>query len=128
MPKHTHTGGCHCGAITFELQAPATLKATRCNCSLCNMTGFVHVFASKGEFCITSGTDNLTEYRFNTKTARHMFCKTCGVKSFYVPRSHPDGWSVNLNCIEQSTVESVEYGDFDGANWEANIAGLRSEP
>ncbi|WP_286830125.1 MULTISPECIES: GFA family protein [Kordiimonas] len=123
----THKGGCHCGAVTFELDAPATLKGKRCNCSICNMTGFIHVFATQDEFRITSGADNLTDYRFNTGTAQHLFCKTCGVKSFYVPRSHPDGWSVNLNCIDMATVEATDVADFDGANWEANIAGLRAD-
>ncbi|NVJ97710.1 MAG: GFA family protein [Alphaproteobacteria bacterium] len=123
----THKGGCHCGTVTFELDAPADIKATRCNCSLCSMTGFVHVFATQDEFRITSGEENLTEYRFNTKTAKHLFCKICGVKSFYVPRSHPDGWSINLNCIAPDTIASVEFGDFDGANWEANIGKLRED-
>ncbi|MFC4348835.1 GFA family protein [Kordiimonas lipolytica] len=128
MTDHVkHKGGCHCGAVTFELTAPATLKGKRCNCSICSMTGFIHVFATKDEFRITSGADNLTDYRFNTGTAQHLFCKTCGVKSFYVPRSHPDGWSVNLNCIDKTTVTDIDVADFDGANWEANIAGLRSE-
>lgn len=127
MTNVTHKGGCHCGAVAFEMDAPAQLEAKRCNCSICRMTGFVHVFATKDEFRIVSGADNLTDYRFNTGTAQHLFCKTCGVKSFYVPRSHPDGWSVNLNCIDTATIESVDIGDFDGANWEANIASLRGE-
>ncbi|NVJ69413.1 MAG: GFA family protein, partial [Alphaproteobacteria bacterium] len=125
MTNVTHKGGCHCGAVAFEMDAPAQLEAKRCNCSICRMTGFIHVFATKDEFRIVSGEDNLTDYRFNTGTAQHLFCKTCGVKSFYVPRSHPDGWSVNLNCIDTATIESVDIGDFDGANWEANIASLR---
>lgn len=127
MTNVTHKGGCHCGAVAFEMDAPAQLEAKRCNCSICRMTGFIHVFATKDEFRIVSGEDNLTDYRFNTGTAQHLFCKTCGVKSFYVPRSHPDGWSVNLNCIDTATIESVDIGDFDGANWEANIASLRGE-
>lgn len=121
----THTGSCHCGAVTFEFDGPAVLDATRCNCSICKMTGFVHVFATKTEFRIISGEDNLTDYRFNTGTARHLFCKTCGVKSFYVPRSHPDGWSINLNCVSPATIASVTIGDFDGANWESSIDTLR---
>ncbi len=121
----THTGGCHCGAVTFELDAPAHLEAKRCNCSICSMTGFIHVFATKAEFRITAGKVNLTDYRFNTGTARHLFCKTCGVKSFYVPRSHPNGWSINLNCINPATITSSEVGEFDGANWEGSIHTLR---
>ncbi|WP_417459749.1 GFA family protein [Kordiimonas sp.] len=123
----THKGGCHCGAVSFELDAPADLQAKSCTCSICKLTGFVHYFATKAEFRITSGEDNLTDYRFNTGTARHLFCSTCGVKAFYVPRSHPDGWSINTNCIDMATVNSLTVGEFDGANWEDNIAGLRGE-
>lgn len=123
----THTGGCHCGAVRFEYDGPARLTAKRCNCSICNKTGFIHVFATRDEFRITKGADNLTDYRFNTGTARHLFCTTCGVKSFYVPRSHPDGWSINLNCIDGATIDHVDISDFDGANWEANIAALKAE-
>ncbi|TNE61705.1 MAG: GFA family protein [Alphaproteobacteria bacterium] len=123
--KITHKGGCHCGAVRFEMEGPADLKASSCNCSMCAKTGFLHVFATKDEFRITAGAGNLTEYRFNTGTARHLFCKTCGVKAFYVPRSHPDGWSVNGTCIERDTVTSMEISEFDGANWEANIDQLR---
>jgi hypothetical protein len=125
--KVTHQGGCHCGAVRFELKAPGVLTAKRCNCSICSKTGFVHVFAGRDDFCITAGEDNLTDYRFNTGTARHLFCNSCGVKSFYVPRSHPDGWSVNLNCIDPETIERADVSDFDGANWEANIAALKAE-
>ena len=123
----THKGGCHCGTVRFELRAPADLSARSCTCSMCSKTGFLHVFASQDEFTITEGEDNLTEYRFNTGTARHLFCKTCGVKAFYVPRSHPDGWSINANCIDPDTIASLTLSEFDGANWEANVAALRAE-
>jgi len=123
----THKGSCHCGAVSFELDAPQDLKAKNCTCSICSMTGFVHYFATRAEFRITSGEDNLTDYRFNTGTARHLFCNTCGVKAFYIPRSHPDGWSINTNCIDMATVNSLTVDEFDGANWEDNIAGLLGE-
>jgi hypothetical protein len=107
------------------MDAPADLKAFSCNCSICDMTGFLHYFAADDEFRITSGADNLTEYRFNTGTAKHLFCKSCGVKAFYVPRSHPDGWSVNAHCLDKETVASLTVDAFDGANWEANVGNLR---
>ncbi|WP_020398220.1 GFA family protein [Kordiimonas gwangyangensis] len=125
--KVTHKGGCHCGTVTFEFDGPSDLKAVTCTCSMCARTGFIHYFATQDEFRITSGADNLTEYTFNTRTAKHLFCKTCGVKSFYVPRSHPDGWSINTNCIDMATVTSLDIGEFDGANWEANIESLKAE-
>ena len=119
-----HKGGCHCGAVRFEVDAPADIEATSCNCSICNKTGFLHLIVPADRFRITAGEDNLTDYRFNTGTAKHLFCKTCGVKAFYRPRSHPDGWSVNVHCIDQDTVGTVTVTEFDGDNWEANIASL----
>ena len=125
VEKVTHKGGCHCGAVSFEMDAPATLEALACNCSICNAVGFQHVFVSKDELRILTGKDNLTTYTFNTGVAQHYFCKTCGVKPFYVPRSHPDGWSVNARCISRETITDLKYSDFDGANWEANVETIR---
>jgi len=121
----THSGACHCGAVRFEVDAPVDIEASSCTCSICTKTGFVHLIVQKGAFRIVCGKDNLTDYRFNTETARHLFCKTCGVKAFYVPRSHPEGWSVNVNCIDKSTIRAVKHSEFDGANWEANIEQIR---
>jgi hypothetical protein len=71
------------------------------------------------------GGDDLTTYTFNTGIAKHTFCSHCGVKAFYVPRSHPDAVSVNARCIEGDTVESIVATPFDGANWEASRGGLQ---
>ena len=120
----THAGGCHCGAVTFEVEAPADVLARDCSCSICAATGFLHLIVGADDFKVTAGADNLSEYRFNTGVARHLFCKTCGVKAFYVPRSHPHGWSVNVNCLDMATVRSVRVEKFDGANWEANIESI----
>jgi len=120
-----HSGSCHCGAVRFEVDAPANIKARSCTCSICAKTGFLHLIVENEAFRISSGKNNLTDYRFNTETAQHLFCKTCGVKAFYVPRSHPNGWSVNVHCIDKTTVNSITITEFDGANWEANIAEIR---
>lgn len=125
--KILHTGSCHCGAVKFEVKAPKKIDVLSCTCSMCSMTGFLHLIAEKADFKITAGEDNLTEYRFNTGTARHFFCKTCGIKPFYVPRSHPDGWSVNANCLDKDTVESMNVTEFDGANWEDSIDTIRDQ-
>ena len=123
----THTGGCHCGRVRFEVVAPAEIEAVDCNCSMCRRSGYLHLIVANDRFRLLSGSDALTEYRFNTGTARHLFCSVCGVKSFYVPRSHPDGWSVNVRCLEAATIKSVTVRPFDGAHWEASIDGLRGE-
>lgn len=120
-----HRGGCHCGAVTFEVRAPARIDALSCNCSICRMTGFVHLIVPADRFNLLAGDDALTTYAFNTRVAQHRFCSHCGVKSFYVPRSNPDGFSVNVNCLEPATVASVHVQPFDGENWEANAPALR---
>jgi hypothetical protein len=86
-----HTGGCHCGRVRFEVMAPAKLEVSDCNCSICKKSGYLHLTVPKSRFKLLSGSDALTAYQFNTGTARHLFCSACGIKSFYVPRSHPDG-------------------------------------
>lgn len=117
----THTGGCHCGRVKFEVEAPADIEATDCNCSICRMTGYVHLIVPKDSFRLIAGQDDVASYTFNTGTAKHYFCRHCGVKSFYVPRSHPDGISVNTNCIDPRTIASLRITPFDGVNWEENI-------
>ena len=67
---------------------------------------------------ILQGSESLTTYTFNTGTAKHLFCSVCGIKSFYVPRSHPDGYSVNVRCLDPSTIERVEIKPFNGREWE----------
>ena len=120
-----HKGSCHCGAVSFEVEAPDNIKAHECNCSICKACGFVHLIVEKDDFKLLTGKDDITTYSFNTHTAKHTFCKHCGVKSFYTPRSHPDGYSINVNCLDLSTFKSVKYGTFDGANWEKNVYELR---
>ncbi len=120
----THYGGCHCGKVRFEVAAPALVEATRCNCSICSKTGFLHLIVPKSDFRLTRGEDDLETYTFGTGAAKHLFCRACGVKSFYIPRSHPDGISVNVNCLDSGTVEAVTITDFDGQNWEKNIDKL----
>jgi hypothetical protein len=110
-------GGCHCGSVRFAAKLPpAPVPALDCNCSMCRMTGFLHVMVRHEDFELLTGRDALTAYRFGTGTAKHLFCRFCGVKSFYQPRSHPDSWSVNANCIDQPLELAVDR--FDGRNWE----------
>jgi hypothetical protein len=114
----THRGGCHCGRVRFEVLAPARVQVTECNCSMCARSGYLHLIVPKERFNLVSGTEALTTYTFNTGTARHLFCAVCGVKSFYVPRSHPDGYSVNARCLDEGTLEDMTIVRKDGKNWE----------
>jgi hypothetical protein len=120
-----HSGGCHCGRVRFEVMAPARLEVSDCNCSVCSKTGFLHLIVPADQFVLLSGRDDLTTYTFNTGVAKHTFCSHCGVKSFYVPRSHPDGVSVNARCIDSETVESMSIVPFDGRDWESARSALR---
>jgi hypothetical protein len=121
----THSGGCHCGAVTFEVDAPARMTVSDCNCSICKLTGYLHLIVPRARFRLQRGADQLTEYRFNTGTARHLFCSRCGIKSFYVPRSNPDGYSVNARCLDSSTIEHMEVIIFDDSNRDAAEAGIK---
>ena len=121
----THQGGCHCGAVAFEVDAPADLTALECNCSICRMSGFVHLIVPRSRFRLLRGEQELTDYRFNTGTARHLFCRRCGVKSFYVPRSNPDGYSVNVRCLDRASIASLTVQSFDDSDREASDAKVR---
>ena len=119
-----HTGGCHCGAVRFEVTAPAEVEVTECNCSICSKLGYLHLIVPRKHFRLLQGEDALSTYTFNTGQARHLFCRNCGVESFYVPRSHPDGYSVNLRCLDEGTLEKVSVRPFDGRHWEEAAAAL----
>ena len=116
-----HKGGCHCGKVRFEVDAPEHLELSDCNCSLCSMTGYQHLIVPTDAFRLVRGEDDIATYTFNTGVAKHYFCKCCGIKSFYVPRSHPHGISVNARCLDEGTVSGVSLTPFDGRNWEDAI-------
>jgi hypothetical protein len=123
----THAGGCHCGRVRFELVAPAKLQVAECNCSICSKAGYLHLFVPADRFKLISGSEALTGYSFNTGTAKHLFCSVCGIKSFYVPRSHPDGFSVNARCLDPGTVEEVCVSPVNGRDWEKQYPKGRGE-
>ena len=121
-----HSGSCHCGAVQIEVDAPADLQVHECNCSMCERVGYLHLIVPARQFRLVRGAEWLTTYTFNTGVAKHLFCKRCGVKAFYVPRSNPDGFSVNVRCLDRATVQSVTVLPFDGRNWEAHSGDLAS--
>ena len=117
-------GGCHCGRVRFEVTAEPDIAADQCNCSICRMSGYLHLLVAKADFKLLQGEDALQNYRFNSGVAQHYFCRDCGIKSFYVPRSHPDGVSINANCLDQDDIASLVVTPFDGENWEKNVHKL----
>ncbi len=118
-----YEGSCHCSAVKFEVEAPESVECQECNCSICRMTGYLHLIVRADDFSLLAGREELVTYSFNTDTARHMFCRTCGIKSFYVPRSNPDGYSVNVRCLSPQP-KQLKIMPFDGVNWEAGAAAL----
>lgn len=116
-------GGCHCGRVRFEVESNLPIEVERCNCSICSMSGYLHLIVPRSRFSILSGEEHLNTYTFNSGVAQHYFCQTCGIKPFYVPRSNPDGMDVNANCLDEQPTDMVVV-EFDGQNWEKNAHKL----
>lgn len=124
MSPHWLEGGCHCGRVRFAAQYTGPVCLHACNCSMCQKQAFIHWLLEAADFRLLQGVDALTEYRFNTGQARHLFCRHCGVKSFYVPRSNPNGYSVNARCLDSAEWQQWPQQGFDGQNWESAIVEL----
>lgn len=123
----THRGGCHCGRVRFEALAAAKVEVSECNCSMCSKAGYLHLVVRAEHFKLLTGSDVLSTYSFNTGTAKHLFCSVCGIKSFYVPRSHPDGFSINARCLDPGTLEALTVRAFNGQEWEQQYPQGRGE-
>ncbi|MEZ5900218.1 MAG: GFA family protein [Hyphomicrobiaceae bacterium] len=118
-----YSGSCHCGCVAFEVEAPSDIVAQDCNCSICAKAGFLHLIVPKSNFRLLRGADDITVYTFNTGVAQHTFCKVCGIKPFYTPRSNPDGVDINVRCLD-TRPRSLSIEPFDGQNWEQNAPSL----
>lgn len=126
MSMKTHTGGCHCGRVRFEVDVDLDdAKILDCNCTICTKKGFLHLIVEPDRFRLSTGKEALQEYRFNTKQAVHKFCKTCGIHPFYTPRSHPDDIDVNVRALDDVDPAGLEIEAFDGRNWEQNVDGIQ---
>jgi hypothetical protein len=123
MPSYT--GGCHCGRVRFAITAEVE-RVSQCNCSICTRKGYLHLIIPPAQFTLLSGEDALATYQFGTHTAKHHFCRHCGVASFYVPRSHPDHVDVNVRCLDGVDLGALRIDQFDGQNWETSIHTLRA--
>jgi len=92
------------------------------------MTGYLHLIVPAAAFRLLQGSDDLATYTFNTAVAQHYFCASCGIKSFYIPRSHPDGISVNARCLDEVNLTEMKVEAFDGKNWEAARENMSPGP
>jgi len=117
-----HHGSCHCGLVRFRVSGePSGVVA--CTCSICRKKGYLHWIVPPERFELVSGADALTTYRFGTGVAQHHFCRSCGMHPFYVPRSDPDKIDVNVRCLDDVDLTTIEIGTFDGQSWEESIQG-----
>ncbi|HYC57393.1 MAG TPA: GFA family protein [Candidatus Binatia bacterium] len=116
----TYEGGCHCGRVRFRIRADIS-EVTDCNCSMCTMKGILHVIVPPQQFELLRGREDLTTYTFNTGVAQHMFCRHCGIHSFYVPRSAPDKIDVNVRCLDGIDLDAIPRSRFDGRHFEKAI-------
>nr|POE98474.1 centromere protein v [Quercus suber] len=118
-----HNGGCHCRKVRWRVQAPTSIVAWDCNCSDCFMRANTHFIVPAERFELLGDSEQfLTTYTFGTHTAKHTFCKVCGITSFYFPRSNPDGVAITFRCVDPGTLSHVEIKNFDGRNWESSHA------
>jgi hypothetical protein len=122
----TYTGGCHCGAVRYQIQVE-NLEAVDCNCSICRKKGFIHLIVPESRFTLLQGADALSTYTFNSGIAKHHFCRHCGIHSFYRPRSHPEGYDVNLRCLDGNAISQFQITPFDGQNWEEQIEQIQGK-
>ena len=110
-------GGCHCGLVWYEVTLPSEqVQVDDCDCSICSMTGYLHLIVPEKDFRLTEGRRDTTTYRFGSGTAQHIFCTQCGIKSFYRPRSHPGHVSVNYRCLDEDHKLEATIVPFDGRN------------
>lgn len=123
--EYSVAGGCHCGTIRFHFTLPSQdLELLVCNCSMCSRNGFLHLIVPHADFELQATPDGLASYRFGTGIAEHLFCKNCGVKAYYQPRSHPSAWRVNYRCLDHGHGLTPTIVPFDGQDWENARAAL----
>ena len=120
----TYTGGCHCGAVRYQVQIE-NFEAVECNCSICTKKGFIHLIVPESRFTLVQGQNELNTYTFNTSIAKHHFCRHCGIHAFYRPRSHPNGYDINLRCLDDDAIEKFKITTFDGKHWDEHIEQIR---
>lgn len=118
-----YSGCCHCKRVKFQFLSYTNVDILKCNCSICSMTEYQHLIIKHINFKLIKGKKCLIPYSFNTKKASHLFCKVCGIKSFYQPRSHPDSYSINYKCIKDPPkVRKIIF--FNGKNFKQALKEL----
>lgn len=124
----TYHGSCHCGRVKFSVTTKLD-KVIACNCSICSKKGALHHRVAAQQFTLLEGEEHLSLYQFDSKEASHYFCRECGIHPFSRPRIDPQGYSVNVRCLDDFDLESerFEVVKFDGRNWEEAAARVRAQ-
>ena len=120
-----YLGNCHCKSVSFEFVSEEKVTLIKCNCSICFHTNYLHLIIPHDNFKLLKGANFLITYKFNTNLAEHYFCKVCGIKSFYQPRSHKNSYSINYNSVNKPP-EINKIINFNGKNFEENIQRINS--
>jgi hypothetical protein len=119
-----HTGGCHCGAVRFEVALDLDATANRCNCSVCTKTNMTSMIVKPAAFALVAGAANLSVYEWGSKIAKRYFCRTCGVHCYapgYLEEIGGDYVSINLNALDDIEPSALALQHWDGRhnNWDA---------
>lgn len=112
--ERRYLGRCHCGAVRFAIRTDLP-ELTRCDCSICTMKNALMVKVHESRFELLAGADGLTEYRFHTHTARHFFCRVCGIYPFHRKRVTPDHFGINVHCLQDIDLRGVPVRQAVGA-------------
>lgn len=121
-----YEGSCHCGKIRFQIDTHI-IELTTCDCSLCNKKNALMVKVQEGKFKLLTGSDSLTEYRWNTDVARHFFCAACGIYTFHKKRSEPNHYSINVRCLDDFAADDVPIRSTDGVTMTVIPQGAQNE-
>ena len=118
----TYQGGCHCERVRFSIESEMK-SATQCNCTICTKKGMINHRVAPERFQLLRGAESLGLYQFNTLTAKHFFCRHCGIPVFSNPRRAPDQYAVNLRCLDDfhAIAGELEIAQFDGKHWEEAV-------
>ena len=118
-----YEGGCHCGAVRLSVEADLR-TATQCNCSICTKKGVINHRVPPEGLHILQGREALALYQFGTLTAKHWYCRHCGIHVFSNPRRAPDQCAVNLRCLDDfyRILPGLTIRQFDGQHWEEAVA------
>tara|TARA_A100001035_G_C27455055_1_gene351974 strand:+ start:60 stop:458 length:399 start_codon:yes stop_codon:yes gene_type:complete len=125
-----YSGKCHCGSVKFTFQSEEEVEIWICNCSMCELLNYEHLFVRHEDFNLiipdnNQSSDIVSTYQFGTRNAKHFFCKICGIKTYYQPRSHPEAYSINRKSVlNPPNIKKLVH--FDGKNFEQNIDNAKT--